>query len=74
VLPDVELMGHYADLILDGWGDDEERDMLVEMRRLALLIVMGVLFRVDLLPDLDRLFPVILCFPQAENTPTGIRP
>ncbi len=60
VLPEVELMGHYADLILNGWGDDEERDMLVEMRRLALLIVVGVLFRVDLLPDLDRLFPVIL--------------
>ena len=60
VLPDVELMGHHTDLILDGWGDDGERDMLVEMRRLALLIVMGVLFRVDLLPDLDHLFPVIL--------------
>lgn len=60
VLPDVALMGHYADLILNGWGDDEARDMLVEMRRLALLIVMGVLFRVDLMPDLDRFFPVIL--------------
>jgi cytochrome P450 len=60
VLPDVTLMGHYTDLILNGWGDDEDRDMLVEMRRLALLIVMGVLFRVELLPDLDRLLPVIL--------------
>ncbi len=60
VLLDVELMGQYVDLILNSWGDDEERDMLVEMRRLALLIVMGVLFRVDLLPDLERLFPLIL--------------
>ena len=60
VLPAVELMAQYTDLILDGWRDGEERDMLDEMRRLALLIVMGVLFRVDLLPDLARLFPVIL--------------
>jgi cytochrome P450 len=60
VLPQVGLMGQYVDLILNGWGDEEARDMLVEMRRLALLIVMGVLFRVELLPDLDRLFPVIL--------------
>jgi cytochrome P450 len=60
VLPEVGLMGQYVDLVLDGWGDDDARDMLVEMRRLALLIVMGVLFRVEMLPDLDRLFPVIL--------------
>jgi cytochrome P450 len=60
VLSVVGLVGHYTDLVLNGWLDDEERDMLVEMRRLALLIVMGVLFRVELLPDLDRLFPVIL--------------
>ena len=35
-------------------------DMLVEMRRVALLIVMETLFKVDMMPDLDRLFPAIL--------------
>ena len=35
-------------------------DMLVEMRRVALLIVMDTLFNVDILPDLDRILPAIL--------------
>jgi cytochrome P450 len=34
--------------------------MLVEMRRLALLIVMDTLFDVDMTPQLERLFPAIL--------------
>jgi cytochrome P450 len=42
------------------WQTGEARDMLVEMRRIALLILMETLFAVDFLPDIDRLFPAIL--------------
>jgi hypothetical protein len=40
--------------------DGQVVDMLVEMRRAALLILMGTLFKVDFRPDIDRLWPAIL--------------
>ncbi len=46
--------------VIDTWQPGETYDMLVEMRRLALLIVMDTLFDVDMTPELDRLFPAIL--------------
>lgn len=59
-LTQVEGMNHYTDQILDSWGDGEQRDMLVEMRRVALLILMGTMFKVDFLNDMARLWRPIL--------------
>jgi cytochrome P450 len=57
----IESMWRNTDRVMLDWSTAAGPvDMLVEMRRIALLIVMETLFRVDMLPDLDRLFPVIL--------------
>jgi cytochrome P450 len=61
-------LGTYSDAIrratdritLDWPTTTDPIDMLVEMRRIALLIVMETLFGVELWPDLDRLIPAIL--------------
>lgn len=55
-----EAMWRYTDQILDVWENDTQLDMLVDMRRVALVILMGTLFGVEFLPDLDRLWPSIL--------------
>ena len=60
VLPQIDRMWQYSDQVLDTWEDGGARDMLVEMRRLALLTLTGCLFRVDFAPDLDRLWRPIL--------------
>ncbi|MCW5853081.1 MAG: cytochrome P450, partial [Anaerolineae bacterium] len=49
-----------TDQVTTRWRDGETRDMLVEMRRAALLILMGTLFRVDFAPDMDRLWHAVL--------------
>lgn len=46
--------------VTDGWADASEVDMLVEMRKVALLILMETLFAVDFRPDLERLWRPIL--------------
>lgn len=46
--------------VIDQWQPGQIYDMAVEMRRLALLIVMDTLFDVDLTPDLERLLPPIM--------------
>ncbi len=46
--------------VLDSWSNGEIRDMLVEMRKIALLILTRSLFQVDLTPDLDRLWRSVL--------------
>jgi cytochrome P450 len=56
----VEAMRQFTDQILDQWEDGEWRDMLVEMRRVALLILMGTLFKVDFMADMDELWEPIL--------------
>ena len=57
----VETMWRDTDEVAAAWTDtDGPVDMLVEMRRLALLIVMDSLFQVDFRPDMTRMFPVIL--------------
>ncbi len=43
-----------------GWQDGSTLDMLVEMRKVALLILMGTLFAVDFAPELERLWQPIL--------------
>ena len=66
VLQRTQVVGHiaamqtYTDRVMDGWGDGTVMDMLVEMRRLALLIFMGTLVDVEFGPDLERLWRPIL--------------
>lgn len=50
----------YTDQILQSWEQKQTVDMLIEMRRLALLILMGTLFKVDFAPHMDRLWHSIL--------------
>lgn len=42
------------------WRDGETYDMLVEMRRAALLILIGCTFRADFAPEMERLWHPIL--------------
>ncbi len=56
----VDAMVRYTDAILNQWRDGSSVDMLVEMRRVALLILMGTLFSTDFLPELDLLWKPIL--------------
>ena len=60
VIPQIEAMWRYTDDVISTWRDGDVRDMLVEMRRVALLILMGTLFEVDFAPDMDRLWQPIL--------------
>lgn len=53
-------MWHYAGEVTDEWRTGETRDMLTEMRRVALLILMGSLFCVEFAPDMERLWQPIL--------------
>lgn len=53
-------MWRYTGDIARTWQSGETRDMLVEMRRVALLILVGCLFRVEFAPDMDRLWKPIL--------------
>lgn len=53
-------MVRYTDIVLDTWQDGQAVDMLVEMRRAALLILMGTLFGVDFEADLERMWRPIL--------------
>jgi len=46
--------------VCETWNLDQPLDMLVEMRRIALLILMDTLFDVDMTPDLDRMWKVII--------------
>ncbi|MCA9964152.1 MAG: cytochrome P450, partial [Anaerolineales bacterium] len=56
----IEQMVAETDKVLASWPADGERDMLVEMRKVALLILMQTLFGVDFLPHLERLWQPIL--------------
>ena len=56
----VDLFRHYTDQVVAAWQDGQTRDMLIEMRRVALLILVGTLFCVDFTSDLDELWPSIL--------------
>ena len=49
-----------TDQICETWNLDQTMDMLVEMRRVALLILMETLFNVDITPDMDRLWKPII--------------
>ena len=49
-----------VDRVTDGWTDGQTVDMLVESRRIALLIIMDTLFSVDFWDDLPRMWTPIL--------------
>jgi len=60
VLQHIPAMVAYSDRLLGEWRDGSVQDMLVEMRRVALLIFMGTLLDVEFGPDLERLWNPIL--------------
>lgn len=60
VLPHIPAFWNLTDQVTDTWQDGETRDMLVEMRKVALLVLFGTLFDVDFVPDMDRMWQPIL--------------
>ncbi len=56
----VEIVQRRTDQVIATWGDHNTLDMLVEMRKIALLILMESLFGVDFSPELPRLWSSIL--------------
>ncbi len=56
----IEKMWKWSHAVTISWQPVTTYNMLVEMRRLALLIVMDTLFAIDMTPDLDRILPAIL--------------
>ena len=53
-------MIHYTDQVLAAWPDGGEVDMLVEMRKAALLILLGTVYGTDATPHLEELWQPIL--------------
>jgi cytochrome P450 len=60
VNPHIPDFWRYTDQVADAWADGSTQDMLVEMRKLALLILMGASFHIDFTPDMARLWQPIL--------------
>jgi cytochrome P450 len=60
VVQHIPAMQATTDRVLADWADGSVRDMLVEMRRVALLIFMGTLLDVEFGPDLERMWGPIL--------------
>jgi cytochrome P450 len=59
-LKHLEMMWRQTDRIMANWEDGAEADMLVEMRKVALLILVQSLFGVDFMPDMKRMWHSIL--------------
>ncbi len=55
-----QMMLGQTDRVTATWQDGQTLDMLVESRKIALLIIMQALFSVDIWDDLPRLWPSIL--------------
>ena len=55
-----EVFWQATDAITSQWEDGDQVDMLVEMRKIALLILMQSLFEVDFRPHLAQLFDPII--------------
>lgn len=56
----VDAMWQGTGKVTYSWKDGDILDMLVEMRKVALIILMQTLFRVDISPDINRLWEPIL--------------
>ncbi len=50
----------YTNDVIANWADGSTQDMLIEMRKVALLILMGTIFKIDFAHDLERLWDPIL--------------
>jgi cytochrome P450 len=60
ILPNyVQQMLRQVDRVIAGWTDGQTVDMLVQSRRIALLIIMDTLFSVDFWDDLPRMWAPI---------------
>lgn len=59
VVGHLEAFWRYTNDVMAEWPDAGEVDMLVEMRKVALLILVGTLFKVEFAPDLERLWKPI---------------
>ena len=59
-LKHLEMMWQQTDRIMANWANGEPVDMLVEMRKVALLILVEALFGVDFMPDMARMWQPIL--------------
>jgi cytochrome P450 len=60
VLPHIPAFWQLTDQVVDTWQDGRSYDMLVEMRKLALLVLFGTLFDVDFTPVMEQLWQPIL--------------
>ncbi|MBA3868441.1 MAG: cytochrome P450 [Anaerolineae bacterium] len=56
----VEAIWRGTDQVMSRWSDNNTVNMLVEMRRVALLVLLDTLFKVDFSPDMDRLWQAVL--------------
>jgi cytochrome P450 len=60
VVSHISAFWSYTNQVTSAWQHNEILDMLVEMRKIALLILFGTLFKVDFTPDMERLWRPIL--------------
>ena len=56
----VETMVKCTDAVIDNWSPHQAIDMLVEMRKVALMILTETLFKVDIAPDMERMWQPVL--------------
>lgn len=56
----LEMMWQQVDRITQGWQDNAPVDMLIEMRKITLLILVQALFGVDFMPDMERMWKSVL--------------
>lgn len=56
----VETMVNCTDAVMDTWSPHQPIDMLVEMRKVALMTLTETLFKVDIAPDLQRMWQPVL--------------
>jgi cytochrome P450 len=55
----IEAMVRYTDQVSAAW-DTSPRDMLAELRRITLLILVNTMFKVDFSPEMSALWPAVL--------------
>ncbi len=56
----IEAFCRGTDQIIDTWRHDQPVDMLDEMRKIALLVLLETLYKVDFRPDMERLWQAVL--------------
>lgn len=60
MLDHIPTMQRATQQVMNTWQSEQTVDMLVEMRKVALLILMDTLFAVDMWPDMRRLWPAVM--------------